>query len=559
MIILHCFSAWNINETCIVLRGVLPGKVPHFLGRALICEEIIAHLIKDHDRLVTITGPPGYGKSAVAISIGHEMMEQQHFNVYYVSIRGTSSVDSIAFQLLYSMGVVSGQDPISQSHHYFESLIQKTLLIFDNVEDFLVPAFEFNFRKFIRLLGEMAPHVYMIITSRVAIKFLSFNMKNVALPALSDREAAQLIRIFAPQEISNNHAIKLGQLCKGVPLLIRTVSSLLETNVDPDLLIKEFDLSPGTAMRSLSLAGISPESDMYPCLKICFERLNPELQNHLIALSVFPSSFKIPDTSCVLRDMSDLQRQLIITQLVDSSFVRPRTKERSFYAIHSIVLIFCKELLKEKHDLQELYENARRHFNLYFLTILKDMNTKFYGNGEDLQEVLVAFECHKNNIFRALEGSIHDKKLVNYAADILNSSFKFFTVRLSSSEFTQLYKSFLQIFEKNTDRKRYSDCLVSLGFHQFWVMCTCVRPCHKATQIFKKAFDLQKELGMTKTEQHVECLSKLARSYAFEGPLANSVILADEAKTIAEEIKTNNLTMMSVFNDYAGKLFWCLL
>ena len=535
-----------------MLHGKLPGKVPHFLGRALLCEEIIAHLHKGHDRLVTITGPPGYGKSSVAISVGHEMMEQYGYHVYYVSTRGTSSVDSVAFQLLYSMGIVSGEDPISQAHHYLETSHQDTLLILDNVEDMLVDGLKPSFLKFIRLTGEMAPHVRTIVTSRVALKFVSFNMKNVPLRALTETEAAQLIRIFSPQEISNSHAETLGRLCKGIPLLIRAVASLLETNVDPELLIKEFERSPGTTLHSLGLAGMPTESDMYPCLKICFERLSCDLQRHLVALSVFPSSFKIVDTSCVLQDMSDLQRQLIITQLVDNSLVRPDTEGRSFYAVHSIVQIFCKELTKESDKLKDCYQSASNRFNLYFLTILRDLNEKFYGSGEELKEVLVAFECKKNNIFRALENSIREKKLLKYAADLLNSSFKFFTVRLSSNEFRRLYRSLLEAFRNSDDKKRYSHCLVSLAFHQFWVMCSCRRPCPKATKMFKEALEVQKAIGHTKSEQFAECLSKLARAYAFDGSLADSVIMVDEANTIVEELGCSNLAKMSVLNDYAG-------
>ena len=550
------YLACKLKRSCSLLHGKLPGKVPHFLGRALLCEEIIAHLHKGRERLVTITGPPGYGKSAVAINVGHEMIDQYEYSVYYVSTRGASSVDSVAFQLLYSMGIVSGVDPISQAHHYFEASHNDILLILDNVEDMLVPEIRLSFLKFIRLTGEMAPHVKMIVTSRVALKFISFNMKNVQLPALTKKEAAQLIRIFAPQEIDNSHAELLGQHCKGIPLLIRAVASLLETNVDPELLIKEFQRSPGTTLKNLGLAGMPPDSDLYPCLKICFERLTVELQHHLVALSVFPSSFKISHTSCVLRDISDLQRQLVITQLVDNSFVRPDTEGRSFFAVHSIVQIFCKELLKESKELQVFYEAASNYFNLYFLSILHDLNEKFYRTGDELKTVMIAFECNKNNIFRALESAIHGNTLVKYVADLLNSSFKFFTVRLSSDEFGRLYRGLLSNFKNSNDKKHYSHSLVSLAFHQFWVMCACRRPCPKATKMFKEAYEIQKSLGLTKTEQYAECLSKLARANAVDGDLATSVAMVDEANTIVQENECSNLAKMSVINDYAGDYYF---
>lgn len=518
----------------------------------MICEEVIAALHKGRIRLVTITGPPGYGKSAVAISVGHEMAEELSYHVYYTSTRGAASVESVAFQLLYSFGVVAGDDPVTQTHHYLESSHTETLLIFDNVEDMLQPQCKAKFLNFIKLIGEMAPHVMMIVTSRVALAFYSFDMKNVLLPALDDEQSAQLIRIFSPQEISNQHAETLGRLCKGVPLLVRAVAALLAKNVDPELLISEFERSPGSTLRSLSFDGMPPEFDMFPCLELCFQRLGSDLQRHLVALSVFPSSFNVHDASCVLRDISDIQRSVIISKLVDNSLIRPDTVGRSFFTVHSIVQIFCLELLKEDGELKELYEKASNHFNIYFLSVLQDLNEKFYGTKDELRNALVSFECKKNNIFRALDNAIHEKKLLKYAADLLNSSYKFFTVRLSSEEFRRLYRSLVEIFEKSGDRKRYGNCLVSLGFHQFWVMCTCRKPCPKAVKIFEQARDILGGLGLTDTEQYAECLSKLARSYAFDGKLPNSVAMVDEAKNIVEKIGANPLCVLSVVNDYAG-------
>lgn len=536
-----------------MLGGSLPGKVPHFFGRAMVCEEVIAALHRGRSRLVTITGPPGYGKSAVAIDVAHKMVEELNYNVYYASTRGSSSLESVTFQLLYSFGVLAGEDPVTQTQHYLESSHTETLLIFDNVEDMLQPETKTKFLTFIKLIGEMAPHVKMIITSRTAVMFYSFEMKNILLPSLTDTQSAQLIRIFSPQEISNAHAENLGRLCKGVPLLIRAVASLLAKNVDPELLISEFERSPGCTLRSLSFDGMPSEFDMYPCLMLCFQRLSSDFQRHLVALSVFPSSFNIVDASCVLRDLSALQRQMIISKLVDNSFVRPDTEGRSFFAVHRIIQIFCRELMKENEELKDLYEKASNHFNMYFLSVLQDLNKKFYSTGDELRVALVSFECKKNNIFRALDSAIHGKKFMKYATDLLNSSYRFFTLRLSSEEFRRLYGSLAEIFEQSDDQKRYSDCLVSRGFHQFWVMCTCRKPCPKATKIFEKAYEIQRKLGFTKTEKYAECLSKLGRTYAFDGELARSVSMLDEAKNVTESIGADNHSRLSLTNDYAGR------
>ena len=55
--------------------GGIPCEVPNFVGRkgqrSLIMEKLSP---KDTCRIVSITGPPGFGKSAVAIQVGRELV-----------------------------------------------------------------------------------------------------------------------------------------------------------------------------------------------------------------------------------------------------------------------------------------------------------------------------------------------------------------------------------------------------------------------------------------------------------------------------------------------------
>ena len=54
----------------------LPAMVPNFTGRQSECEEINGHVTSESTRLVSIWGSPGFGKTSVAIAVGHDLQSK---------------------------------------------------------------------------------------------------------------------------------------------------------------------------------------------------------------------------------------------------------------------------------------------------------------------------------------------------------------------------------------------------------------------------------------------------------------------------------------------------
>ena len=59
------------------LATSLPKMVPYFTGRQSECDEIVGHLTSDTTQLVSIWGSPGFGKTSVAIAVGHDLRNKQ--------------------------------------------------------------------------------------------------------------------------------------------------------------------------------------------------------------------------------------------------------------------------------------------------------------------------------------------------------------------------------------------------------------------------------------------------------------------------------------------------
>ena len=58
------------------LSAALPSVVPNFTGRQSECEEIIRRMTSESTRLVSICGSPGFGKTSVAIAVGHAVQSR---------------------------------------------------------------------------------------------------------------------------------------------------------------------------------------------------------------------------------------------------------------------------------------------------------------------------------------------------------------------------------------------------------------------------------------------------------------------------------------------------
>ena len=84
-------------------KPFLPPMVPHFTGRQTECEEVVHQMISQSTRLVAISGPPGFGKTSVAIAVGH-CLKRQGLPVYFLSLRNVKSTNDLTTQPLNSFG-----------------------------------------------------------------------------------------------------------------------------------------------------------------------------------------------------------------------------------------------------------------------------------------------------------------------------------------------------------------------------------------------------------------------------------------------------------------------
>ena len=517
------------------------------MGRKGQCATVIEKLTNSSCRIVSITGPPGFGKSAVAIQVGHELILLGQISMYYISLRDFTSLYSMVNSLLGALQIVASKDPIQQVKHCLRSLAKKSVIILDNAEDMLLPQVKDEFCHFVEAVAETSTNVKILITSRQSITFFSVDMFQLRLEALCPDHAKELLLTLVPS-VSEIHAKQLAYHCGGVPLVLRTTASLLAKGVDTLALIEEFDRSPVTTLKSFSLNTLSHDHQLFHCLAISFDRLEKKQQDALICLAVFPTMFTAADAEFLLGNMSQYSIEIILQELVDNSMLQFDCLVKQYY-VHGIIQSFCIDKTREDTNLHHTYKSAKRLFNFRYLSMLRQLYKRFLS--KECCCAVQEFLNNRRNVRQAMIDSLLDPDLEDICIDRANEVTPFLAKVFRKQKFLSVYGQFTDVCRERGDQKRYSDCLTSEAYC-ILSHCACHLPCPSAVAKFKEAYQIQSKLGDVSSVARVFCLSKLGRCFGQSKKLEEAIPLIKKAIAIREEYK-DRIFVAVAYKDLAGK------
>ena len=143
-------------------RLVLPPKLSRMIGREYLVRSIASDLVAE--RFVTLIGPGGMGKTTVAITVAHAMLEEFSSAVCFVDIGTVADEKVVAATIATSLGLsVQTADAMPTLLEYLRTL--RILLVFDNCEhviDAVATLAETLFKE--------AAGVHILATSREALR-----------------------------------------------------------------------------------------------------------------------------------------------------------------------------------------------------------------------------------------------------------------------------------------------------------------------------------------------------------------------------------------------------
>jgi predicted ATPase/DNA-binding CsgD family transcriptional regulator len=225
----------------------LPLETTHFIGRK--SEIADATRLLESARLLTLVGPPGTGKTRLALQIGWAAADSFRDGVYFVSLAPISDPALVTHAIASAVGATE-----TQSQPLIETLKRlfrdkQLLLILDNFEHLLPAA------TVVSELFAAAPHIKVLATSREPLHLYGeqeYAVPPLALPdpaqidlqTLADCESVALFMqaaraVRSDFDLTADNAPAIAQLCvrlDGLPLAIELAAARIKLLTPPALL-----------------------------------------------------------------------------------------------------------------------------------------------------------------------------------------------------------------------------------------------------------------------------------------------------------------------------------
>ncbi len=233
----------------------LPAQLTPLIGRAHDIAVVRKRLLADGARLVTLVGPPGVGKTRLALAVAEDVLEQFEHGAFFVRLGPISDPAQVAAAIAQALGVeMSGPNPPAlQLRAYLEE--KHLLLVLDNFEQIVAAA------PLVDDLPRRCPWLHVLTTSRQPLRLRGERQIPVqplalpsALPGAGVVTASDILRypavaLFAERAeavqpdfiVDDSNATAVAELCRrldGLPLAIELVAARVKLLPPAELLLR---------------------------------------------------------------------------------------------------------------------------------------------------------------------------------------------------------------------------------------------------------------------------------------------------------------------------------
>ncbi|MBW6474775.1 MAG: tetratricopeptide repeat protein [Anaerolineaceae bacterium] len=438
----HSNTGQALPPSIPVVDDEIPQLASSFVGRHGELQDICHRLSNPKNRLISLVGRGGTGKTRLAVEVGHRMRGLYAHGVFFIPLRDLISVDGLD-RLMEERLKCSFPGTISLHRQLMDFLCEKQcLLILDGCEHHLLQS---AIRKIVSEVLSIAPDVKILATSRERLKLpeehvyplaglsCQVEMLTVGGAVGSSSEALTLFEARARQ-INHQFALTetslpmVEQLCfkvEGHPLSIELIASATATLSIPDLL-DELNANSGVWNPTQMIEPSESRS-----LSIVLERswvLLSEAQRLVLCRLVsFQGGFTQGAALHIAQTSLD-----IFQSLVDKSFIHKVGENR--YILHEII----QEFATKKAIRRNLLKPTREAHAAYFIALLEKIGRE---NQFSLQiYTLEQIETDLDNILCAWAYFI-EKNAIARLKNCIEILYQFFNIRSRFEEGILLFQN----------------------------------------------------------------------------------------------------------------------
>ncbi|GAA3993502.1 BTAD domain-containing putative transcriptional regulator [Allokutzneria multivorans] len=212
-----------VPRSAAVVPQQLPGDISDFVGREELLGRIVG-LLDEGMQLVVVSGPPGVGKTALAVRVAHRLKQrfpdgQLHVNLHGYSANARPTPGQVLARFLRALGVPTDRVPatVDEQSAMLRSELsdRRVLLVLDNAIDA---------EQVLPLIPETGGCA-VVVTSRGVLRELIEHerVEAVVLSVLPQGDSLALLAEFAGGVVRDDPEAseELVRLCGSLPLALR--------------------------------------------------------------------------------------------------------------------------------------------------------------------------------------------------------------------------------------------------------------------------------------------------------------------------------------------------
>jgi len=393
----------------------LPSILPELIGREVDIENLRELIIKEQQKLITVTGPGGIGKTFLTKALAGTLKDHFEDGIFFIDLSDIKDEKSVFIEIaaLTGIQISEPENIVRQISDFISSL--KILLILDNFEHLSSSTSE------ITKLSLNCPGLTIIITSRDSLNMSfenEYRVSALGVPAIIDEFnkiiSSPSVKLFYKKarsadnnfNLNENNIHDVAEICRileGIPLAINLAAAKVRI------------FSPGMILNRLSkklliLSGGSSDAParhktMRAAIEWSIDLLNKDEKILFRRLAVFVNGFDYEALESICTDCSEGPDELA-ESLISKNIIKKDIEIHGItkYIMPGMILEYAKELFDDSDE----KENIKIKHAYYYLNSAKKDIKNF--SGENISAASKKWGADAENVIEAAITFLQNEK-----------------------------------------------------------------------------------------------------------------------------------------------------